>query len=986
MGIDPGVPNAPPAEAGQWGAQAVEIDLSQSINTDTVAQDIRQFRPINAVVQRTNSPTIQNNGIIKDGGVGELWETVYSTIPNAIAGYVSSGGIGLVITTPDAGATIVYNRVTFSGTTATILPITTVYEPRQAPNNLNVFFQRYLVSGYFDATPIALGTAPTSALGVRISSSNVITIDEFDIITGQIYNTGNLTPPLVGIPTVAYLTRVGNGSDGQTNFATQISTYGIVISYGAISFFVNNSGNFNLNFGPVSGPAYFIPSSGTYIINTPASGLNLLTSTSPTTLWTTSGTIKGGILARSFSNTTNPLITTLSTSPNLTYQLSTTGVGTSIGILSTTAAPVVTTLHSISPYGCSGLATATGIANPQSFTTYITIALANNATSTYTPEYGCPMGSISVGSNTAFLNANSTNGQPGFLFFSSAALIPNTAGIGGAMGSSINEFGDLLGCTVTPSAFTNGISGNIITAYCPNNVSGSNKSTFVSYTRVDGSIVFVDIWSPLPSSGIGSVCGSAVTFNEISPNVVVVNDANGTIIDLNDRSKYLDVSIYTPMGTNNTIFGTGNLMQTGAYNKYSSSIYHAPFQLSASSIAFLNPFSTQIDVYEAPGSATPIYLASQVSAGAINYVNYKNGQQYVNQSLSPIVHTATYSGTIAKMLTTSAVQLPGYANYNIGNLIGSYIPPAFGGSSGRFISQGLTGFILFGYYYGFDGVNIYVLNLSGGSTGTLVGQPQILVKAQGLQFLNVTPTEAFFLSKFDNSLWIFNGGRSVEKVISMNQQAAIIAGYYDVYESALVVTTASGYLTMRDGIWTKNSYPAIFSGSVPQANATSQGIYWTFVDSSGNFRSVRRTYAEDAAAPPLPLNYQTSYLGPGNGGVIKIERIAMQVWCSKGLRADIQLTLNYKTTDNAGSNTSTTVTLWPSGTSQTGQLTIQTPGANADGYAWFDWIPSSKYGVATSVTIQNVTSTPIQKIAILDMIWYYTNDGYEPITGKVIGG
>ena len=439
--------------------------------------------------------------------------------------------------------------------------------------------------------------------------------------------------------------------------------------------------------------------------------------------------------------------------------------------------------------------------------------------------------------------------------------------------------------------------------------------------------------------------------------------------------------------------GTGSIMVVSSSNRYSNTIYTAPVQVAGPGFIgngnFTNIFSNNFDLYG--GDASASYKLSVVGGpilgtGSAYLDDAKIGTLYANQSNVPIVHTATISGGIASLLNNAAIQLPGFASYNLANFIGSYTWPQFGGASGNFASSPMTGFILFGYYYGYDGTYIYSLNLSGGSTGTLVGQPQILVQAQGLHYLCVTPNEAVFLSTYDNSVWTFNGGRTVEKVKAFNQQPAITGGYYDVYESALFLTSGAGYITNRDSIISKNTYPSAYSGSVPQANPSGNGLIWSYVNSSGNLIFSQRTYTKISGASPIPLVYQTSYYGPGNGMVIKVERVAFQIYCSGGLRADIQLVLNYKTTDNAGANASTTVTVWPSGTTQTGGLAIQTPGPNSDGYAWVDWIPSSKYGVATSITLTNVTSAPTQKIAILDMIWYYNIDGVEPITGKVLGG
>lgn len=991
MGIDSGVPNAPPAETGKWG-QAVEIDLSQSVNTDTVTQDIRQFRSSDQGMKGGSSPTLQNTGIVKDGGVTELWETVYASIPNAIAGYVTSNGLGLAVTTPDSGATIVYNKVIFSNGSYAISPILSTNSNLDIPNNSNCFFQRYSVSGYFDMTPIASGTAPTSALGLKIGPTSVI-IDEVDVITKTIYNTKTFTT--TGQAQKAYLTRVGNTFDGQSTFATQTATYGFVYWNGSNLLFQNNSGTkvIGASFATSSGPSYFIPSSGYYMVPSGISGSNgLYFSTAPLSSWTSS--LSAPVftnIARNYGNATSPLIQSTvpiaGSNTGFTYNINTTAVKTSFGIWAGLTTPVVVSGYTSTPWGQTGTATSASIAHAAPYSTWIGSIASPASAFTGNIDLTVPLGSVSLNARTIYLNANTINGKMGFLHFSSSAANSSNDGSGGKPGSSLNEYGDLPAGTPVNQLYTQPVADDVLVTVCPNIISGSNYSTVVAYKTISGTWTFVDIFNPIPLTGQSSSYGSTITFNEILPGVVIPNDINGTILDINASIPYLDVGPTSPnSGINTTVqLGTGFLYAFSSSNKYSNTIYSAPFQSSYNNaVPPQTPnnrlFTNNIDSYF--GTTSTVYQGS--SNGTVD--DAKVGSLYANQSNVPFVHTATLSGGVISLINNAAIQLPGFASYNIANFIGSYTWPQFGGASGNYVSTSLIGFILFGYYYGYDGTYIYSLNLSGGSTGTLVGQPQILVRAQGLIFLCVTPTEAVFLSTFDNSVWSFNGGRTVEKVKAFNQQSSITNGYYDVFESALFLTSTSGYLTQRDGILSKNTYSSAFSGSVPQANPSSQGLFWSYVNSSGNLIFTQRTYNKISGSNPLPLTYQTSYYGPGNGMVLKIQRVAMQIYCSAGLTATLQLTLSYKTTDNAGNNATQTITIYPSGTTQTGNLIIQTPGSSGEGYAWFDWSPTSKYGVGSSLTVSDTTSTPTQKIAILDMIWYYTIDGVEPITGKVTGG
>jgi hypothetical protein len=395
------------------------------------------------------------------------------------------------------------------------------------------------------------------------------------------------------------------------------------------------------------------------------------------------------------------------------------------------------------------------------------------------------------------------------------------------------------------------------------------------------------------------------------------------------------------------------------------------------------------------GAGTFITVASGGTAAASAPLSYTNNiakiteQQflstsYTNQSIVPPAFDASFGGGGITMLSASAIQVPNFYGYTIGNLIGSFTPPALGGTQGNFFNQkALTFFRLYGQYYGFDGDNVYSITLSGGSTGTITGNPQIVAYGNGLQYLTSSPTEAIFLSSYDNSIFSFNGGRVISKIHGFNKEATIIAGAYNVRDNALYLLTASSVITVRDTMITSNSLPAGITASSTTLNSTDQGIYFTT-----NNVYVTRTYyfTTTSAQPPIALDWQSAYYGPGNGEAMLLQRVVAHVQTSRGLRADLSFTWYYKTQDAAGNATAGTVTAWPAGTAQTGQLCIQYAGESGSGYGYVDWVPTNKYVVGGSLRIQDSTSSPVQKLVLLDLVVYYKVDGPAPIVGKVQGG
>jgi SPP1 gp7 family putative phage head morphogenesis protein len=81
---------------------------------------------------------------------------------------------------------------------------------------------------------------------------------------------------------------------------------------------------------------------------------------------------------------------------------------------------------------------------------------------------------------------------------------------------------------------------------------------------------------------------------------------------------------------------------------------------------------------------------------------------------------------------------------------------------GNDLPYAYTPFSLFGQQYLFDGLAIYIANIQ----NNVLQSTDKICEAYGMTYIAVTPAEAFFLSDFDNSLYSFNGGRTLVKGIT----------------------------------------------------------------------------------------------------------------------------------------------------------------------------------------------------------------------------
>lgn len=244
-------------------------------------------------------------------------------------------------------------------------------------------------------------------------------------------------------------------------------------------------------------------------------------------------------------------------------------------------------------------------------------------------------------------------------------------------------------------------------------------------------------------------------------------------------------------------------------------------------------------------------------------------------------------------------------------------------------------FFLYGDIYLFDGDTISrIARTSGGAIQSI----DKIAPADGLTFLAVTPTEAWFLSAWDNSLWTFTGGRNVEKKIRLNAKDAITAGAYCGASNELVLYESAGKsLYIRDGIITETTLGVTATGTTtlqPDIN----GVWVVPQGGAGNIAQLRYNAT---GATKIDLDFQTAYHG-------------LEFW-KKATFKEYVFTI-YDPAKTAGTLTGTWYSFDELGP-RTAEARTFTLSYDTNGLARISFIPAQGQAIAGSMRLQ--ASTPM---------------------------
>lgn len=466
---------------------------------------------------------------------------------------------------------------------------------------------------------------------------------------------------------------------------------------------------------------------------------------------------------------------------------------------------------------------------------------------------------------------------------------------------------------------------------------------YVMWLSVTGPMVKATI-SPAGSTGVYKVF-------PISRDVVALNDSYGTII--------------------NTIDGLSEVNQGGHCPAFISDIYLTGTNQSA--YQTVANYSNAVDV----GSGIASYaglttgMSSSTISGAVQYpvvfyqstsgtlfafAMFAGGTQtatdttiaYVQNTNIPAPVDARYAGGGVELLNGSALQTTnesdadGFSQYYAGYTLANQYPVSY-----QF-------FNLFGQLYGFDGTKIFRMPINGATAGT----PEQVALTTGLVFITNSATTAWFWSSFDNTLFAFTGGASVDHWKAMTGVGLVSSGIFNVRENALYLQLADATtLIFRDGL------PQLFTSAFPAQTtySTDLGVY--FVSTSSPNTSKTWTYYAGSGTP-ITLTWQSGYYGFGRNRYCRMTQVVFAFKVADPVTTDI--TINYKAlTDEAE-------------ISETATFTGGTYVVSPAGYVRIQYNPTQDFTYGFSVGIQCT-----KKVTLYEVTAYYTDGGVAPAQNRL---
>jgi hypothetical protein len=290
-------------------------------------------------------------------------------------------------------------------------------------------------------------------------------------------------------------------------------------------------------------------------------------------------------------------------------------------------------------------------------------------------------------------------------------------------------------------------------------------------------------------------------------------------VDVNFKT----VTIASPVSTNYQVIGTAIAGSRTVTPKYGIDVYIG--QVVGGAPVYWS--TTLSDGSELPNPA----LAGAAYAFNDN-LPFAIGFQYLNKAVITPIST---------IFMTS--------DYNTGPIYG-VVNFYDGFLSGNEIQGQYTPFYLFAQDYLFDGDFIYRVEMT---DGLVSGRSRIAI-GSGLQYIASGPTDIFFLSSYDNSMWTFNGGAQLTKGQRFNKETVIQNGVYNVHDNGLLLQTPDEFLFILDKIITRNA---------KKVNQTNTILYTTTggIVISNDTTKWRYTWQPLSGSTVVPFTWQSGYFG-----------------------------------------------------------------------------------------------------------------------------
>jgi len=246
--------------------------------------------------------------------------------------------------------------------------------------------------------------------------------------------------------------------------------------------------------------------------------------------------------------------------------------------------------------------------------------------------------------------------------------------------------------------------------------------------------------------------------------------------------------------------------------------------------------STSVKNYSVDTYINDVYSFSTLNDGSELIVGSKQDIVYAATTIIPPAQGLIYNNDTVSSGGSTIFLKPDYDGYSIGNDI-----------------EGLyDAFTLFGQLYLYDQKNIYAADVD--QVTGIFNTKTLLTSAPGLRYIATAPTQVYFLSQFDNSIYVFNGGRTLDKFKRMTQLSPINSGIFNTRDNTLILDTDTTFIWVRDNIITQNN-------KLPTQTSLK---YYDTVDGiiiGNDTSSWRYTYKQEIGSEVVPLSIQLPYFG-----------------------------------------------------------------------------------------------------------------------------
>ena len=382
--------------------------------------------------------------------------------------------------------------------------------------------------------------------------------------------------------------------------------------------------------------------------------------------------------------------------------------------------------------------------------------------------------------------------------------------------------------------------------------------------RYNGQLFYIVLSKTLTGNVFQKIGEKVYKINSISPlNILSMVDQKLHVGSSDYHGQMIFESTAAPATTATNVASVLAGTITGdplAENIYSNSIdvgdklcyITSPTAANISVVGYRIPYGWQSIQEMISTYIADTYAFSTANDGSELVLTDPNNPVYVPDTRLPVAIGLQYfNGTVTNGQQTIFLS-PNYDGYELGNE-----------AKGLYVA-----FQLYGTVYLYDGVTIYQATLTNGIYG---GKVEI-APAVGMSFISSTPTQAYFLSSFDNSVYVFNGGRALTKFQRLTQMPAILKGMYSTRDNSLLLETATSFIWVRDDIVTTNLKSAAQTSLV--LYDTTQGL--RIGNDGSNWRYTYLPYS--GASTVVPLVWQSSYFGAENLNKSNVKQIMATIY------------------------------------------------------------------------------------------------------------